>query len=172
MLAELEGEVLLLGGDEGVAAALADRIGRAPRRVGAEAVVAGAARRAGDRDVLLLEASAHTLALETAGGCATPLIPRHRTLPTVHVRTFTSYTDNSPVNVIGVYEGEAQFTRENRLVGRFALHGVPPLPRGVPRLEVCFLDCYQRPEGGCVFRTHVLKYQRNTSENHSGSLTA
>ncbi|MDD2763554.1 MAG: molecular chaperone DnaK [Opitutaceae bacterium] len=108
-----------------------------------EVVAVGAAIQGGVlkgevRDVLLLDVTPLTLAIETYGGVATPMIPRNTTIPTKKSQIFSTASDSQPSVEIVVTQGERPMSRDNKVLGTFRLDGIPPAPRGAPQIEVTF----------------------------------
>lgn len=123
----------------------ADLTGKAPHKgVNPDEVVAiGAAIQGGVlqgdvRDVLLLDVTPLTLAIETAGGVATPMIERNTTIPTKKSQVFSTYADNQTAVDINVLQGERPMAKDNKMLGNFRLDGIPTAVRGIPQIEVTF----------------------------------
>jgi molecular chaperone DnaK len=141
-------EVVLVGGQTRmpkIQEMVKELFGREPHRgVNPDEVVAvGAAVQAGVlagevKDLLLLDVTPLTLAIETLGGVATPMIPRNTTIPTKKTETFSTAADSQTEVEVHVLQGERPMAAQNRTLGKFKLAGIPPAPRGVPQIEVTF----------------------------------
>jgi molecular chaperone DnaK len=141
-------EVVLVGGQTRmpkIQEIVKKMFGKEPHRgVNPDEVVAiGAAVQAGVlagevKDLLLLDVTPLTLAIETLGGVATPMIPRNTTIPTKKTETFSTAADSQTEVEVHVLQGERPLAPQNRTLGKFKLGGIPPAPRGVPQIEVTF----------------------------------
>jgi molecular chaperone DnaK len=141
-------EVVLVGGQTRmprIQALVKELFGKEPHKgVNPDEVVAiGAAVQAGVlggevKDLLLLDVTPLTLAIETLGGVATPMIPRNTTIPTRKTEVFSTAADGQTSVEVHVLQGERPMARDNRTLGKFHLTGIPPAPRGMPQIEVTF----------------------------------
>ncbi|MGC8775892.1 MAG: molecular chaperone DnaK [Minisyncoccia bacterium] len=141
-------EVILVGGQTRMPAivdAVRNLFNKEPNRsINPDEVVAiGAAIQAGIlqgdvRDILLLDVTPLTLAIETLGGVATPMIPKNTTIPTSKTQIFSTAADNQTSVEIHVVQGERPMASDNKTLARFILDGIPPAPRGIPQIEVTF----------------------------------
>lgn len=102
------------------------------------AAIQGAVLKGDVKDILLLDVTPLTLAIETAGGVATPMIPRNTTIPTSKSQIFSTYADNQTAVDVHVVQGERPLATDNKSLGKFTLSGIAPAPRGVPQIEVTF----------------------------------
>jgi len=141
-------EVILVGGSTRIPKVqqlVKELFGREPHKgvnpdevVAAGAAIQGAVLAGDVKDVLLLDVTPLTLGIETLGGVFTKMIPRNTTIPTKKTEIFSTASDSQPSVEIHVLQGEREMAANNRTLGRFHLDGIPPAPRGIPKIEVTF----------------------------------
>lgn len=141
-------EVILVGGMTRMPAVerkVKEIFGREPHKgvnpdevVAVGAAIQGAVLTGDVKDILLLDVIPLTLGIETLGGVLTPIVERNTTIPTQKKQVFSTAADNQPAVTIVVLQGERKMAKDNKEIGRFDLTDIPPAPRGMPQIEVCF----------------------------------
>lgn len=141
-------EVILVGGTTrmpSVQAKIKEIFGMEPSKnvnpdevVACGAAIQGAVLRGEKNDILLLDVTPLTLSIETMGGIATPMIERNTTIPTKKTQVFSTAADNQSAVTIRICQGERKMFDDNKVLGTFNLEGIPPAPRGVPQIEICY----------------------------------